>query len=217
MLAVTDLVVRFPGNQFPLLDGISFSAGTGAIALMGASGSGKTTLFRCLSGLQAAESGSITVDGDPISPSKASGGIDERVSVIFQDYRLVDFLTVGENLKLARELRGLSPDSKEDSILDAVGLKGFGSRELRTLSGGQLQRVAIARALSLNPSLILADEPTGALDRDNSERIARLLKMIGDDRGIPVLIATHDARVASHCDHVLELPGDGTLRERYAD
>lgn len=212
-LVVDAVRVHYPGADRPVLDGVSFAAGPGVTALVGASGSGKTTLLRCIAGAQRPDAGTVVLSGGPVEPSP--GHADPRVAVVFQDYRLVDFLTVGENLRLARELRALPRDPEASRrVLAAVGLAGFEGRRLETLSGGQLQRVAIARAFVVEPRLLLADEPTGALDRATSDVVAGLLHQLGDGLGVPVLIATHDLAVASGARRVLELPGDGRLHER---
>lgn len=214
MLEVTGLSVRYPASEHPVLAGIDLVVGAGVTAVVGASGSGKTTLLRCIAGAQNSDAGTVRLDGQLIDASNGSGG-DRRVGLIFQDYRLVEFLTVMENVRLARELRELPrDDARVSELLQAVGLAGFEGRRLHTLSGGQLQRVGIARALAVEPLLLLADEPTGALDRSNSDVVAELLHALGRTAGIPVLIATHDLRIARTAARVVELPGDGSLIER---
>lgn len=212
MLSLANLSVHYPGADAPVIREIERTIGPGSVALMGSSGSGKSTLLRCIAGLQIPGQGCINLDGKAIA-SRSRESADPRVAMVFQDHRLVDFLTVDENIRLALELRGHRPvDSSISAWLERVGLAGYGNRPLSTLSGGQLQRVGIARALALEPRLLLADEPTGSLDRTTSDRIISLLTGIARDLSIPVLIATHDPLVAAACDLVLELPGDGSLR-----
>lgn len=185
-------------GQTKPLDGISFRVGEEPVALMGPSGSGKSTLIRVLAGIQSPDSGTVAIDGTPIRHSRRSGNVDERVSVVYQDYRLVDFLTVSENLGLAAELRGIDCDQAAmDQALNAVGLDRFGDRPPRTLSGGEQQRVAIARALLLGCRVLLADEPSGALDAENSRVVARLLRGLAEQQGVIVVVATHDPEVAA--------------------
>lgn len=115
---------------------------------------------------------------------------------------------------LARELHGLTPDvTRCRDLLVSVGLEGYEERAIDTLSGGQQQRVGIARALAIEPDLLLADEPTGALDRHNSDVVAQLLHQLGEHSSIPVLLATHDLRLADTATRLYSLDGAGHLSE----
>jgi putative ABC transport system ATP-binding protein len=177
--------------------------------VMGPSGSGKTTLLRVLAGLQAPDAGTVELDGLEITVGTTTPGL----AMIHQDYRLVDFLTVEENLQLAAEMRGLPLDgSAVADTLDLVGLGGLGGRWPTTLSGGEQQRVAIARALVTDSRVLLADEPTGALDRNNTTAIGELLLRLGTERGIHVVIATHDPSLADLMPRRFLL-ADGALHE----
>jgi ABC-type lipoprotein export system ATPase subunit len=199
-----------------VLDDVSVRVDERPLALMGPSGSGKSSLLRVLAGLQAPESGTVVIDDEPVRAARDRGTTDQRVALIEQDHQLVDFLTVEENLRLAAELRGLPVDTAQLSArLDAVGLDGYAGRWPMTLSGGEQQRVAIARALLLGSRVILADEPTGALDADNSLRVAELLVRIAERDGVSVIVATHDADVASRLPRRLRLAG-GRLQESAA-
>jgi ABC-type lipoprotein export system ATPase subunit len=176
------------------------------VALTGPSGSGKSSLLRVLSGLQAPQSGAVSIDGAAVRATRDRGTTDRRVALVQQDHRLVDFLTVEENLRLAAELRKL-PVTRDDvaARLAAVDLAGYEARWPGTLSGGEQQRVAIARALLLGSRVILADEPTGALDVDNSLRVAELLAGIAERDGVCVVVATHDSEVASRMPRQVRL------------
>lgn len=178
----------------------------GSIAVMGPSGSGKSTLLRVVGGKQQATSGTVTLDGSAIEPVSWRSSGDGRISMIFQDYRLVSFLTVRDNIALAAEARGSNlSDADIDEALDRVGLPSeFIDRFPGSLSGGEQQRVAIARALVTNARVLLADEPTGALDAKNSERISSLLKKLAVE-GLIVIVATHDASVAARMDRIVDL------------
>lgn len=193
------------GIEVNALAGVSGEVGAGSLAVIGPSGSGKSTLLSCLGGILELASGLVTLDGLPMQP------VDSRVSVVFQDNRLVDFLTVSENIRLAAEMR-----SKESSVervttlLDAVGLVDHQDRYPEMLSGGERQRVAIARTLAAQSRVVLADEPTGALDRQNSERVAELLATLARQRGVIVIVATHDPIVARAMDRTIQLY-DGVL------
>lgn len=181
----------------PLRD-VSHSFRPGAVTVMGPSGSGKSTLLRVIAGLQAPTSGRVEISSLPVAaPSWRSAG-DPRVTLIHQDYRLVPFLTIGDNLRIARETRGL--ESPDGALLDVLGRVGLAEVDLArmpaTLSGGEQQRVAIARSLLAGSEVLLADEPTGALDAANSAAIAQLLLDVGRRDGLIVVIATHDHDVA---------------------
>jgi putative ABC transport system ATP-binding protein len=131
-----------------------------------------------------------------VRPARTRAG-DPRVALVHQDYRLVPFLTVRENLELAMELRSLPPDGNSVApALAQVGLAGFQDRSPITLSGGEQQRVAIARALVTRATVLLADEPTGALDARNSAAVAEIFGRLGRLPGMTVLVATHDRDVA---------------------
>nr|WP_241728911.1 ATP-binding cassette domain-containing protein [Nocardioides zeae] len=165
---------------------------------MGPSGSGKSTLLRVVAGLQRPSAGLVEIDGTPPRQASWRSGGDPRVALIHQDYRLVPFLTVEENLRLAAEVRGEDLDDDEvGERLAAVRLDHLDRARLPgTLSGGEQQRLAIARALGPGVSVLLADEPTGALDAENTAVVTDLLVDLGAGRGVQVVIATHDASVA---------------------
>ncbi|CUR56402.1 putative ABC transporter, ATP-binding protein [metagenome] len=184
------------------------------MAVVGPSGSGKSTLLRVLAGLQRPTSGTVQIDGEPIArPSWRSAG-DPRVTLIHQDYRLVAYLSVEENLRLTAEVRNLpvTASTIHEALL-RVGLEHLAySRLPSTLSGGEQQRLAIARALVCSASVLLADEPTGALDSENTIRVAEVLGDIGRQAGVTVVIATHDPLVAAAVDRVYHLR-HGTVNE----
>lgn len=197
MLACHDVTVTYRQGRgtFTPLQGVSLSVGAESVAVTGPSGSGKTTLLRILAGLQSPDEGGVEIDGTPVRSADLS--CDPRVSLIHQDYRLVEFLTVAENLQLACELRTVALDGRSvSSVLETVGLGDFGDRWPGTLSGGEQQRVAIARSLIVGSQVILADEPTGALDIDNSRLVAELLHKLAESEGVTVVVATHDLGVA---------------------
>ncbi|HWG98908.1 MAG TPA: ATP-binding cassette domain-containing protein [Pilimelia sp.] len=199
------------------LAGVSFTVDHRPVAVVGPSGSGKSTLLRVLAGLQPPDSGSVTIDDDPVLARRDEGTTDPRVSFIHQDHRLVEFLTVAENLRLAAELRGVQPDDATiRARLAEVGLADAGRRWPATLSGGEQQRVAIARALVLRSRVILADEPTGSLDADNSAVVADLLVRAAHGGDALVVVATHDRDVAARMGRRLMLRG-GALSELAVD
>lgn len=162
--------------------------------------------FSALLGMVKVRSGRLFLEGKEL-PEKRS----QRFSVVHQDYRLVSFLTVLENIRLSCELHNVDVSgSRLDTLLSMVGLQDFEDRRIQTLSGGEKQRVAISRALASSPSVLLADEPTGALDRKNSDNVSHLLREISKTSRIPVVLATHDEKVASVADQLIRLVGDGS-------
>jgi ABC-type lipoprotein export system ATPase subunit len=186
--------------------------GPGPVAVTGPSGSGKSTLLRVVAGLQAADAGTVVVDGTAVAPPGRRVAGDPRIALVHQDYRLVEFLSVADNLRLCAELhaRDLTDDAVADA-LETVGLGGHEDREPATLSGGEQQRVAIARGLVSGASVLLADEPTGALDVENTRRVADLLVRLGSRPDVTVVVATHDPEVAARMAGRHRL-ADGELR-----
>ncbi len=158
------------------------------ICILGPSGCGKTTLLRIVAGLESASSGSVSVDGEPVTrPSP-------RMAMIFQEYSLYPWRTVEENVMLGLELRGMNkPDrmTAAEKFLDLVGLKGFEKRYPHELSGGMRQRVAVARALAIEPSILLMDEPFGALDAQTRNRMQHELLRIWEKTKKTILFVTH--------------------------
>lgn len=203
--------VRYQNGPTSLdpLKNVTATLGPAPTAITGPSGSGKSSLLRVVGGLQEPTTGTVSLIDD-----RQQIVADRRAATatVFQDYRLVDFLNVRDNLGLAADLKGCSNDDEciRDN-LKLVGLESFGSRMPFTLSGGEQQRVAIARAMMSEPRVLLADEPTGALDSENSDRISELLLRLYETRGTCVIIATHDLAVAAHAPNRLELVGGVSL------
>ncbi|WP_172191822.1 ATP-binding cassette domain-containing protein [Actinomyces faecalis] len=169
-------------------------------AVMGPSGAGKTTLFRLITGDLGPDTGTIKFTG-------ADGS--RRVAQVYQDYRLVPYLTSVENVKLAQEFAsasgGVGPLPDAAALLEKLGLAGRAEAVVGSLSGGEQQRVAIARALATAPQVLLADEPTGAVDETATREIAQRFVDLAHDDGLLVLVATHDPVVAEHADVVLRI------------
>ena len=194
------------------LDGVSFALPEkGFVFILGRSGSGKTTMLNMLGGLDAPTEGELIVDGVSSRDFKQADFDNYRnryVGFVFQEYHLLDDYTVADNIALALELQGdLSPEERQQKIaaaLSQVDLAGYGDRNTGELSGGQKQRVAIARALVKDPPMILADEPTGALDRKTGRQLFDLLKEISKDK--LVVVVSHDEDFAhEYADRILEL------------
>lgn len=197
------------------LDNVSLQVERGEyIAIVGKSGSGKTTLLNMIGGLDIPDSGSIIFDGtDIVQLSNKNTAIlrRQKIGVIYQFYNLIPELNIVENITLPTELDGGEIDKEWlAEILKIVGLNGREQAYPNTLSGGQQQRVAIARALFNKPLLILADEPTGNLDGENSAEVLRLLKTMNEEHKITVLIVTHSEAVAHEAKRVITI-SDGVI------
>ncbi len=199
------------------LRGVSCSFEKGRIhAIIGKSGSGKSTLLTLLSGLDLPTSGRILVNGSDLSNINRNQYRRQQIAVIYQSLNLFPLLTVLENIMYPMRLNGTS--RKEASVkalelLKQVDLSEAYARKLPgMLSGGEQQRVAIARALSMSGRIILADEPTGNLDTQNTANIIQILSGLAHERGYCVIVATHDDAVASRSDQVYEMK-DGIVAE----
>ena len=175
--------------------------------ILGESGSGKTTLLNIIGLFEPADSGIVSYDGSQVSglsKSRTRKLIRSHVAYIYQDIRIFEDLTVRENLKLALRFSSVPKSNHEsiiDSILTRVGLDGFQPRISKELSGGEKQRVAIARALLSGKPLLLAAEPTGALDEENSRSVIRLIRDINERERCTILMVTHSMLVASEFEH----------------
>lgn len=196
---------------------VSFQFGAQQMyAIMGASGSGKTTLLSMMAGLKLPTSGTITIDGEETAKTDCCRLRRERLSVIYQDFNLFPLLTVEENAAYPLLIRGENKNNANQTaheMLQTVGIKEEQySRLPHMLSGGEQQRVAIARALASGSEIILADEPTGNLDSENSQNIIDILQKLAHDKNCCVVIVTHDPAVAEAADIVLKMK-DGRLSE----
>ena len=186
------------------------------IAIMGPSGSGKTTLLNLLGGLDKPTAGTVTVGGAELSSmsnSQLSRWRSSHIGFIFQFYNLLPVLTAHRNVELPLLLTNFSAKerAKRASIaLDIVGLADRAKHYPRELSGGQEQRVAIARAIVSDPSLLLCDEPTGDLDRENADEILKLLQLLNHEHGKTIVMVTHDAQAAEYANRILHCD-KGTL------
>lgn len=205
VITLDDVTVKYSDSQ-PII-GLTLEMAAGTTAIVGPSGSGKSTLLRLMSGTQRPTLGRVLIDDVPVANASWRRAGDRRVAMIRQDYRLIPFLTVEQNLMLAAELRGITCRPKEfNDALGNVALDpSMGSRLPAQLSGGEQQRVAIARMLVTNASVILADEPTGSLDATNTRRVAEMLVDLAKSRGLTVVVATHDPAVANFMDRTVNL------------
>lgn len=196
------------------LNNVSLAVNPGElVAIMGPSGSGKSTLLNVAGLLQRATSGHVLIDGASASDLNAKRAAETRrrhIGVIFQNYNLVPTLTVGENVGLPLELDGKTDRQAVAIALAEVGLEGFDDRFPEEISGGQAQRVAIARALIGPRKILLADEPTGALDTSTGDAVLRVLRQRVDS-GAAGLLVTHEPRFAAWADRTIMLR-DGEIQ-----
>jgi putative ABC transport system ATP-binding protein len=186
------------------------------VALMGPSGSGKTTLLNLIAGIDSPTRGSLTIDGVNIaslSGNRLAAWRSRHVGYIFQLYNLVPVLTAFENVELPLLLHKLSRSERRRRVLETLEEVGITDRRdhfPRQLSGGQEQRVAIARALVTNPTIVVADEPTGDLDKSSATAIMSLLQRFNEEQGRTIIMVTHDAETTNYAGRTLHLE-DGRL------
>ena len=197
------------------LDNVSFSVDKGEfVAIIGPSGSGKSTLLHILGGVDVPTKGSVIINQTDISTlDETALAIFRRrqIGLIYQFYNLIPILTVQENLTLPLLLDGRKPDKKQiDTLVKRLGLENRLDHLPNQLSGGQQQRVSIGRALVNNPALMLADEPTGNLDSENSKEIISLLRQFNKEFNQTVIIITHDEKIANSADRVITIE-DGKI------
>lgn len=214
LVSIQNLVKSYRrGTQsIPVLEDISFEIAEGEfLALMGPSGSGKSTLLNLIAGIDKADSGTISVGGVNISHLPETDLARWRaahVGFIFQFYNLIPVLTAFENVELPLLLTSMSRRERREHVETALSVVGLADRvEHRPseLSGGQQQRVAIARAIVSDPSILVADEPTGDLDRLSAEEILNLIEQLNRDFGKTIIMVTHDPRAAERARRLLHL------------
>lgn len=222
---------RFGGNSVEALKKVSFSVEKGEyVAIMGESGSGKTTLLNILAALDKATEGSVILDGKDLSLIKDKEVAKfrrEHLGYVFQDFNLLDTFTLEDNIYLPLVLAGKKPEEMKrrlSKISGPLGIEKLLQKYPYEVSGGQKQRAAVARALITDPELILADEPTGALDSKSSDELLGLFKKI-NEMGQTILMVTHSTKAASNASRVLFIKdgvvyhqiyrGDATDQEMY--
>ena len=215
-------------------DGISLTVEKGEfVAIMGASGSGKSTLLNVISTIDRVSSGEILVEGKNVCNMKEddlSAFRRDKLGFVFQEYNLLDTLTIGENISLPLNLKRVPEDETRKAlkrVSEALGVADQLNKVPAELSGGQRQRAACARAIITSPALVLADEPTGALDSKNSKILMKTFELMNESLGSTILAVTHDAVVGSYAGRVLFLKdgkiwnelvrGDRDRREMYAE
>jgi putative ABC transport system ATP-binding protein len=214
IVEVRDVEKRFRrgSEELHILDRLDLEVPRGEfLALMGPSGSGKSTLLNLIAGLDRPTSGSITVDGSRIDQMSGRELADWRarhVGLVFQFYNLLPVLSAEKNVELPLLLTSLSRSARKSHVATALGIVGLESRARytpRTLSGGEQQRVGIARAIVTDPAIILADEPTGDLDRKTGDGILDLLEALNVEHGKTIVMVTHDPHAAARATRTLHL------------
>lgn len=219
MLKIENIVKTYQtnDNSYPVLRGITATVPSGSfVAVMGPSGSGKTTLLNVMSGFIRADSGSVILDGQNIltgSENELAEIRQSKLGFVFQDFMLLNGLTIRENIFLPQIIAGKPSNEMErntEALLSLFGISQIADKYPAEVSGGQKQRTSIARALSNNPSIILADEPTGNLDSKSSGAVIDSFCSAKEKMGATIFMVTHDAFAASYADKVITLK-DGVV------
>ena len=212
---------RFGGNAVEALRNVNFSVNEGEyVAIMGESGSGKTTLLNILAALDKPTAGTVLLDGrdfTKIRESEAATFRRDHLGFVFQEFNLLDTFTLEDNIYLPLVLAGKSYDEMRTRLIDiaeTLGIRELLKKYPYEVSGGQKQRAAVARALITNPQLILADEPTGALDSKATDQLLRLFEQINHD-GQTILMVTHSTKAASHAKRVMFIKDGEVFHQIY--
>jgi len=207
------------GAPVTVFSGLTFELEEGVFAaIMGPSGVGKSTLLHLLGGIDRPDTGRVEVFGrslEDMSPRDRARYRNERIGFVFQFHHLLPEFTALENVAFPRRIAGESPREAEGraaELLRRVGLADRGHHGARALSGGEQQRVAIARALARDPSLLLADEPTGNLDANAAQAVFALLRELHDERRMTTILVTHNPDLAQRCDRLFTMSREGIAR-----
>lgn len=205
-------------NPIEILNNINLEIYNGEfLVIMGKSGSGKSTLLNIISTIDKGDKGEIIFNGknlEKLNPSKANDFRRENLGFIFQDFKLLDTMNVKENIAVPLLLKKENVDNinkKIDEILEKLEISYLKDKRIFEISGGEKQRVACARAIIGNPKLIIADEPTGALDSKSSEVVMNLLKRINKEFKTTLIMVTHDKNIANYGDRIIEIQ-DGSIK-----
>ncbi len=212
LLDVQDVSYRYSDAEEDeyALKNIHYSFEEGKIyAIRGRSGSGKTTLLSLISGLERCSEGNIIFDGKNLKDMNLDTYRSSQIGIVFQSYNLLPYMTASENIILSMDISGIEIENKKQKalqLMQSVGLKeSYANRKVLRLSGGEQQRVAIARSLSYNPKMILADEPTGNLDKQTENEILQIFKNLAHEENKCVIIVTHSENVCNSVDVVYDL------------
>ena len=209
MIEIKNISKTFKNNK--VLDGIDLTINQGdVVAIIGPSGTGKSTFLRCVDRLEKPETGTITIDGETQDLAHIHGKdlteLRKKTGMVFQNFNLLDTLTAYENISLALSIAGAKPSEIEQripQIAQALNIQDVLGKYPYQMSGGQQQRVAAARAMVTNPAIVLADEPTGALDSNSSRMLLTMLSELNERLSATILMVTHDAFSASYCNRIL--------------
>ena len=206
-------IEKYYGNKSNLtkaISGISFNVAEGEfVGIMGASGSGKTTLLNCISTIDKVTAGTILINNQDITKlkgNKLNKFRREELGFIFQDFNLLDTLTAYENIALALTIQKVNPheiDKRVKEVAQKLNISEILNKYPYQISGGQKQRVASARAIITNPKIVLADEPTGALDSKSARQLLEKFESLNQNLGATILMVTHDAFTASYADRII--------------
>jgi putative ABC transport system ATP-binding protein len=219
MIRLQDITKVYPmgKRELEVLRGISLTIERGEmVAIMGPSGSGKSTLLNLVGCLDTLTSGSYYLDGSEVSrlsSGELAGIRGQKIGFIFQTFNLLPRMSALANVELGMRYAGGADRKRVMEALSKVGLHDRANHKPTELSGGEQQRVAIARALVKNPPLILADEPTGNLDSRSGQEIISILTVLHAEQGITLLMVTHDANIAHHCQRIIHLKDGQVERE----
>jgi len=205
-------IYQSAGRELTVLDNINFSIAAGStVAITGPSGSGKTTLLGLCAGLDRASSGTVELNGialEKLNEDESAAVRNQYVGFIFQNFQLLPTLTALENVMVPLELRGAKNIKAHAlELLDKVGLADRSHHYPIQLSGGEQQRVSLARAFSNQPAILFADEPTGNLDAETSEKVIKLLFDLNKDAGTTLIIVTHDLELAARTSRSIKIKG----------
>ncbi len=210
VIEVKDLVKKYNGRT-AVLDGITFSVRTGEFVMVyGKSGCGKTTLLNILGGLDRLTGGSVAIDGESIegmSQDQLAKLRLKKIGFVFQDFNLLPDLTVRENIALPLQFSKVRDEGRVPEMIRKFDLSEVADETANKISGGEAQRTAIARAMMNSPKIILADEPTGNLDSENTENVMRMFRLVIQDYGTTIVLATHDKELARHSSTRIYLDG----------
>jgi len=205
--------------EYPALRGANLSISDGEfVAVVGPSGSGKSTLLHILGGLDKPTRGRVIVkdvDIAQLGSVKLAEYRNKVIGFVFQFYNLLPYLTAIENVELPMAISGVDPRTRRAkalNLLEIFGLQKMAFKRPYELSGGEQQRIAIARALANNPKIVLADEPTGNLDSKNAELVVRSFKKLADDRGMTIVMVSHNVELTKYCNKIVKLR-DGEITE----
>jgi len=218
IIEINGLTKTYQVGEVPVhaLRGVDLEVSKGEfVAIIGASGSGKSTLFHVLGGLTPASSGTVKINGRDLASMTNAERTDLRktaVGFVFQKYNLLPTLTAEDNIRIVQYIAGRSTmfDAGFQEILSLLGIADRLHHKPRALSGGQQQRVAIARGLVNSPAILLADEPTGNLDSENSAAVLKLMKDLNRRLGQTILMITHDSEAAAYADRIVRMK-DGSI------